>query len=206
MPDGAFYAWADCSAHAASSWDFCFDMMRRAHVAITPGATSAAMAASASCACRTPARWSSCSRPWSGWPRRCRGRAEDPSRIKAAIGDSVLRTHASRGILHASTPGGLALSCRSDLVRALLRIARAGRLRPRSRGTLPPTAADRRLWSDTDIGLPGPGAGLRRPTRRAGRRPDAHHRAHRPLRAQVPASAPAAWAPCTPRTTRCCRA
>ena len=37
MPDGAFYAWADCSAHAASSWDFCFDMMRRAHVAITPG-------------------------------------------------------------------------------------------------------------------------------------------------------------------------
>ena len=36
-PDGAFYAWADCSAHSASSWDFCFDMMRRAHVAITPG-------------------------------------------------------------------------------------------------------------------------------------------------------------------------
>ena len=36
-PDGAFYAWADCSAHAASSWDFCFDMMRRAHVAMTPG-------------------------------------------------------------------------------------------------------------------------------------------------------------------------
>jgi aspartate/methionine/tyrosine aminotransferase len=37
MPDGAFYAWADCSAHAASSWDFCFDMMQRAHVAMTPG-------------------------------------------------------------------------------------------------------------------------------------------------------------------------
>ena len=37
MPDGAFYAWADCSAHSPSSWDFCFDMMRRAHVAITPG-------------------------------------------------------------------------------------------------------------------------------------------------------------------------
>jgi aspartate/methionine/tyrosine aminotransferase len=37
MPDGAFYAWADCSKHNASSWDFCFDMMRRAHVAITPG-------------------------------------------------------------------------------------------------------------------------------------------------------------------------
>ena len=37
MPDGAFYAWADCSAHNPSSWDFCFDMMKRAHVAITPG-------------------------------------------------------------------------------------------------------------------------------------------------------------------------
>jgi len=37
MPDGAFYAWADCSAHSASSWDFSFDIMRRAHVAITPG-------------------------------------------------------------------------------------------------------------------------------------------------------------------------
>jgi aspartate/methionine/tyrosine aminotransferase len=37
LPDGAFYAWFDCSAHAASSWDFCRDMMRRAHVALTPG-------------------------------------------------------------------------------------------------------------------------------------------------------------------------
>ena len=36
-PDGAFYAWADCSAHSPSSWDFSFDMMRRAHVAIAPG-------------------------------------------------------------------------------------------------------------------------------------------------------------------------
>ena len=36
-PDGAFYAWADCSAHASNSWDFAFDMMHRAHVAITPG-------------------------------------------------------------------------------------------------------------------------------------------------------------------------
>ena len=41
MPDGAFYAWADCSAHLTpdckSSWEFAFDTMRRAHVAITPG-------------------------------------------------------------------------------------------------------------------------------------------------------------------------
>jgi aspartate/methionine/tyrosine aminotransferase len=37
MPDGAFYAWADCSAFDSSSWDFCFDMMHRAHVALTPG-------------------------------------------------------------------------------------------------------------------------------------------------------------------------
>jgi aspartate/methionine/tyrosine aminotransferase len=36
-PDGAFYAWADCSAHGPDSWDFCFEMMRRAHVALTPG-------------------------------------------------------------------------------------------------------------------------------------------------------------------------
>ncbi len=36
-PDGAFYAWADCSAHSKSSWDFVFDVMRRAHVALTPG-------------------------------------------------------------------------------------------------------------------------------------------------------------------------
>jgi len=36
-PDGAFYAYADCSAHSASSWDFCFDLMRRAQVALTPG-------------------------------------------------------------------------------------------------------------------------------------------------------------------------
>ena len=37
VPDGAFYAWADCSAYSTSSWDFCFDMMQRAHVALTPG-------------------------------------------------------------------------------------------------------------------------------------------------------------------------
>lgn len=36
-PDGAFYVWADCSRHAPSSWDFCFDLMHRAHVALTPG-------------------------------------------------------------------------------------------------------------------------------------------------------------------------
>ena len=45
MPDGAFYAWADCSAHvnktadmkAGGSWDFCDRVLRQAHVAITPG-------------------------------------------------------------------------------------------------------------------------------------------------------------------------
>lgn len=37
LPDGAFYAWADISRFSASSWDFAFDMMRRAHVALTPG-------------------------------------------------------------------------------------------------------------------------------------------------------------------------
>jgi aspartate/methionine/tyrosine aminotransferase len=42
MPDGAFYAWADCSAACAKlgvngSWDFAFELMNRAHVAVTPG-------------------------------------------------------------------------------------------------------------------------------------------------------------------------
>ncbi len=42
VPDGAFYAWADCSAACArlglkDSWEFTFDIMRRAHVAVTPG-------------------------------------------------------------------------------------------------------------------------------------------------------------------------
>jgi aspartate/methionine/tyrosine aminotransferase len=37
MPDGAFYAWFDCSRHHPSSWDFCQQMMQNAHVALTPG-------------------------------------------------------------------------------------------------------------------------------------------------------------------------
>lgn len=41
-PDGAFYAWADCSEVCErlgiqSSWDFAFAVMNDAHVAITPG-------------------------------------------------------------------------------------------------------------------------------------------------------------------------
>jgi aspartate/methionine/tyrosine aminotransferase len=42
MPDGAFYAWADCSAACQKlgvkdSWDLSFEIMQRAHVAVTPG-------------------------------------------------------------------------------------------------------------------------------------------------------------------------
>ncbi len=42
VPDGAFYAWADCSRACArlgvqDSWDFSFELMRQAHVAVTPG-------------------------------------------------------------------------------------------------------------------------------------------------------------------------
>jgi aspartate/methionine/tyrosine aminotransferase len=42
VPDGAFYAWADCSAACArlglqDSWEFAFEVMKRAHVAVTPG-------------------------------------------------------------------------------------------------------------------------------------------------------------------------
>ncbi len=41
MPDGAFYAWADCTNAAdklgiQGSWDFAFEAMNRANVAITP--------------------------------------------------------------------------------------------------------------------------------------------------------------------------
>jgi aspartate/methionine/tyrosine aminotransferase len=42
MPDGAFYAWADCSAVCQKlglkdSWDLAFALMNQAHVAATPG-------------------------------------------------------------------------------------------------------------------------------------------------------------------------
>ena len=42
MPDGAFYAWADCSTACANlgvkdSWDFAFALMNQTHVAVTPG-------------------------------------------------------------------------------------------------------------------------------------------------------------------------
>ncbi|MGY2485542.1 pyridoxal phosphate-dependent aminotransferase [Cupriavidus sp. CP313] len=42
VPDGAFYAWADCSAwleawDLSSSWDFAFEAMKRTHVAMSPG-------------------------------------------------------------------------------------------------------------------------------------------------------------------------
>ena len=42
QPDGAFYAWADCSQlcdklGVQGSWDFALAVMQRAHIAITPG-------------------------------------------------------------------------------------------------------------------------------------------------------------------------
>ncbi len=42
MPDGAFYAWADCSQACKKlgvkdSWDLSFEIMKRTHVAVTPG-------------------------------------------------------------------------------------------------------------------------------------------------------------------------
>jgi aspartate/methionine/tyrosine aminotransferase len=42
MPDGAFYAWADCSAACerlgvSGSWDLAYALMRQAHLAVTPG-------------------------------------------------------------------------------------------------------------------------------------------------------------------------
>jgi aspartate/methionine/tyrosine aminotransferase len=42
MPDGAFYAWADCTSACQKlgvkdSWDLAFEIMQSAHVAVTPG-------------------------------------------------------------------------------------------------------------------------------------------------------------------------
>jgi len=42
MPDGAFYAWADCTQAAKKlgvdgSWELVLELMRRAHLAATPG-------------------------------------------------------------------------------------------------------------------------------------------------------------------------
>jgi aspartate/methionine/tyrosine aminotransferase len=42
MPDGAFYAWADCTEACRrlgvkDSWELTFEIMKRAHVAVTPG-------------------------------------------------------------------------------------------------------------------------------------------------------------------------
>ncbi|RZT97942.1 pyridoxal phosphate-dependent aminotransferase [Rivibacter subsaxonicus] len=40
MPDGAFYAWVDASAHlrpGQTSWELAFELMDSAHVALTPG-------------------------------------------------------------------------------------------------------------------------------------------------------------------------
>ncbi len=42
VPDGAFYAWADCSGWCQAlglpgSWELAFQIMEKAHVAVTPG-------------------------------------------------------------------------------------------------------------------------------------------------------------------------
>ena len=37
VPDGAFYVWADCRRFATDSWDFAMQLMKTAHVALTPG-------------------------------------------------------------------------------------------------------------------------------------------------------------------------
>ncbi len=49
MPDGAFYAYADCADAAtrlgvSGSWDFAFELMKRAHLAVTPGRDFGTMA------------------------------------------------------------------------------------------------------------------------------------------------------------------
>jgi aspartate/methionine/tyrosine aminotransferase len=75
MPDGAFYAYADCTAAAArlgvsGSWDFAFELMKRAHLAVTPGRDFGHAAPSNSCAFPPPTPWINCRRLWPG-SRRC---------------------------------------------------------------------------------------------------------------------------------------
>ncbi|MEJ6004137.1 pyridoxal phosphate-dependent aminotransferase [Paucibacter sp. AS339] len=37
LPDGAFYAWIDVSDFCENSWDFAFELMHKAQIALTPG-------------------------------------------------------------------------------------------------------------------------------------------------------------------------
>ncbi|MEO5689683.1 MAG: pyridoxal phosphate-dependent aminotransferase [Burkholderiaceae bacterium] len=37
VPDGAFYVWADCRRFGGNSWDVAMQLMKTAHVALTPG-------------------------------------------------------------------------------------------------------------------------------------------------------------------------
>ena len=60
VPDRSAFAWADCSRHTASSWDFCFEMMRRAHVALTPGRDFGPAAADRYLRRPSPVRWKAC--------------------------------------------------------------------------------------------------------------------------------------------------
>jgi aspartate/methionine/tyrosine aminotransferase len=85
-PDGAFYAWADCSRFSPSSWDFCIDMMRRAHVALTPGPRlrpGRRRALPAPVVRQQPA--ATCSRPWSGCGGSCAERETVPVAASALV-------------------------------------------------------------------------------------------------------------------------
>jgi aspartate/methionine/tyrosine aminotransferase len=68
MPDGAFYAWADCSAACAKlgvkdSWDFAYAVMNRPMWPSRPGATLAAQRPTTLCVFPPPAPWSTCRKP-----------------------------------------------------------------------------------------------------------------------------------------------
>jgi hypothetical protein len=63
-PDGAFYAWADCTrcrqAGRQGSWDFAYALMNRAHLAITPGRDFGTGRPERLCAFPPPTPWPSC--------------------------------------------------------------------------------------------------------------------------------------------------
>ena len=98
----------------------------------------------------------------------------------------LLRTRPLRLLFTLGGPGA-GLSCRSDLFSPFRgrtrRTARADR--SRAPPTPPPTASDIPLGATRTSARSRPGAGVRHQRATQDRRPDAHHRAHRPLCAEV---------------------
>ena len=165
-------------------------------------ATSATMAASASCACRTRARWHNCTKRSTGSARCCCSGPEIGARTPTEWCADVTKA-SFQGHFGASTQWHWAkLPGVTDANTPPEPAPRDSEPAP-----LPSMPAELALWGDSDItAMQGPAAAFQTnaPNAQDEQMPD--HRPHRPLCAEVQDSAKAAWARCTPRTTRCCRA